>query len=304
VRAAVPDRPPAAASRATGSIAIVYDRLRTEEQLLFAAFEELGIPVNGIYAPHLSIDLDRLDRLGPYSVVIGRCLSQARGLALARVFEAAGSLVLNGSAVIETCGDKLATNAAFTAAGVPAPRTGVAFTADAVLELCRSFGYPVVMKPVTGSWGRMVTRLSDEDAVHAVIEHREVLGGPGHRIYYVQEYVEKGGRDIRAFVIGDEVICAIHRTSEHWITNTARGAAATNCPVTAELEQVVLAAARAVGGGMLAVDVIESARGLLVVEVNHTMEFRNSIPVTGVDIPGRIARHAAALAAETWNHQS
>jgi [lysine-biosynthesis-protein LysW]--L-2-aminoadipate ligase len=285
-----------------GGIALVYDRLRPEEQLLFSAFERLGIPVTGIYAPHLSVDLDRLPQLGSFSVVIERCLSQARGLALARIFQAAGSLVINRPAVIETCGDKLASNAAFVAAGVPAPRTGVALTADAVLKLCEDFGYPVVMKPVTGSWGRMVTKLSDEDAVHAVLEHREALGSPGHKIYYVQEYIEKGGRDIRAFVIaddalGDEVLCAIYRTSEHWITNTARGAVATDCPVTPELESIVLAAARAVGGGILAVDVVESPRGLLVVEANHTMEFRNSITTTGVDIPARIAAHAAALAA-------
>jgi [lysine-biosynthesis-protein LysW]--L-2-aminoadipate ligase len=292
VTPAVASRP--ATRRATGGIAIVYDRLRPEEQLLFSAFERLDVPVTAVYAPHLSLDLDALRH--QFSVVIERCLSQARGLALARIFEAAGSLVLNSSAVMETCGDKLASNAAFAAAGVPAPRTGVAFTADALLALCEDFGYPVVMKPVTGSWGRMVTRLSDEDAVHAVLEHREALGSPGHKIYYVQEHVDKGGRDIRAFVIHDEVICAIYRTSEHWITNTARGAVASNCPVTPELAQVVMAAAAAVGGGILAVDVVESARGLLVIEVNHTMEFRNSISTTGVDIPGRIAAHAAALA--------
>jgi len=273
-------------------IAVVYDRLRPEERMLFEAFEREGVPVEQVYAPHQVVDFSAFERPS-FEVVIERCLSQTRGLALSRVYTAAGASVINRPEVIEVCGDKLATNAALAAAGVPAPRTGVAFTVEAVLELCERFGYPVVLKPVVGSWGRMVSRLSDRDAVEAVLEHKEVLGGPQHKVFYVQEFVPKPGRDIRAFVVGDEVIAAIYRSSEHWITNTARGADASNCPLTDALVEVTSAAARAVGGGVLAVDVIESERGLLVVEVNHTMEFRNSVATTGVDIPARVVRYAA-----------
>jgi [lysine-biosynthesis-protein LysW]--L-2-aminoadipate ligase len=197
--------------------------------------------------------------------------------------------------VIEVCGDKLATNAALAKHKVPTPRTGVAFEVDAVLKLCEDFGYPIVMKPVVGSWGRMVSKLSDRDAVEAVLEHKEVLGGPQHKVYYIQEFVKKPGRDIRAFVVGDEVIAAIYRSSEHWITNTARGGTASNCPLYDELVKIALNAARAVGGGVVAIDLVESERGLLVVEVNHTMEFRNSVTTTGVDIPARVVRYAASL---------
>jgi len=260
--------------------------------MLFEAFEREGVPVEQVYAPHQVVDFSAFERPS-FEVVIERCLSQTRGLALSRVYTAAGASVINRPEVIEVCGDKLATNAALAAAGVPAPRTGVAFTVEAVLELCERFGYPVVLKPVVGSWGRMVSRLSDRDAVEAVLEHKEVLGGPQHKVFYVQEFVPKPGRDIRAFVVGDEVIAAIYRSSEHWITNTARGADASNCPLTDALVEVTSAAARAVGGGVLAVDVIESERGLLVVEVNHTMEFRNSVATTGVDIPARVVRYAA-----------
>jgi [lysine-biosynthesis-protein LysW]--L-2-aminoadipate ligase len=273
-------------------IAVVYDRLRPEERMLFEAFERSGVPFEQVYAPHQAVDFSRFEP-SPFDVVMERCLSQTRGLAFSRLYTAAGAQVINRPEVIETCGDKLATNAALAAAGVPAPRTGVAFTAEAVLELCERFGYPVVLKPVVGSWGRMVSRLSDRDAVEAVLEHKEVLGGPQHKVFYVQEFVRKPGRDIRVFVVGDEVIAAIYRSSEHWITNTARGGSASNCPLTDDLVQVAAAAARAVGGGVLAVDVIESERGLLVVEVNHTMEFRNSVSTTGVDIPARVVRYAA-----------
>lgn len=278
------------------AIAVVYDRLRPEERMLFEAFDRRRVRFEKLYAPDQAVDFDQLRRLGRFDVVIERSVSQTRGLALARLFEAAGAQLINPPRVIETCGDKLATNAALAAAGVPVPRSGVAFTREAVLELCESFGYPVVMKPTVGSWGRLVSRLSDRDAVEAVLEHKEVLGGPGHKVHYVQEYVRKPGRDIRAFVVGDRVIAAIYRNSEHWITNTARGAVATNCPLTADLEKISLEAAAAVGGGVLAVDLIESERGLLVVEVNHTMEFRNSVATTGVDIPGEVVEYAVARA--------
>ncbi|MEX2536776.1 MAG: lysine biosynthesis protein LysX [Trueperaceae bacterium] len=281
---------------APSRIAVVYDRLRPEERMLFEAFERRGVPFEKLYAPEITVDFGAISRLGRFDVVLERSVSQTRGLALARLFEAAGSTVVNTPRVIETCGDKLATDAVLSAAKVPKPRSGVAFTREGTLELCERFGYPVVMKPTVGSWGRLVSRLSDRDAVEAVLEHKEVLGGPGHKVHYVQEYVAKPGRDIRAFVMGERVIAAIYRNSDHWITNTARGAVATNCPITPELEQSALAAARAVGGGVLAVDLMESERGLLVVEVNHTMEFRNSVATTGVDIPGEIVDYAAAAA--------
>ena len=275
-------------------VAVLYDRLRPEERMLFEAFESEGVPFEKLYAPQLSADFSDMSALARFDVVLERCVSQTRGLALSRVFDALGATVINRPAVIETCGDKGATNAALLKAGVKTPRTGLAFSSETALELCERFGYPVVMKPVVGSWGRMVSKLNDRDAAEAVLEHKETLGGPAHKIFYVQEFVEKPGRDVRAFVVGDEVIAAIYRHSAHWITNTARGAVATNCPLNDELVDACLRAARAVGGGVVAVDVLESERGLLVVEVNHTMEFRNSVTTTGVDIPAKVVRYAAS----------
>lgn len=269
------------------TVAVAYDRLRPEERLLFDALEGAGLHVVRLYANDL---LWRSDGEMPRAdVVLLRTLSQARTLAVARMFEAEGRRVVNGSRVIETCGDKAATSGALKAAGVPQPRSGVAFGREAVLELCEAFGWPVVLKPVVGSWGRMVARLSDVDALDAVLEHKRVLGGPSHQVFYVQEHVDKPGRDLRAFVLGERVVAAITRESEHWITNTARGARAYGREIDDELACVAGGAARAVGGGALAVDLMESSRGLLVNEVNHTMEFRNSIQPTGVDLPARIA---------------
>jgi len=145
-----------------------------------------------------------------------------------------------------------------------------------------------VLKPAVGSWGRLLAKISDRDAAEALLEHKDTLGSYQHAIFYIQEYVDKPSRDIRSFVVGDETICAIYRESSHWITNTARGGKARNCPVTPEIDRLSRAAARAVGGGVLAIDLLEHPDGMVVSEVNYTMEFRNSIDTTGVDIPGRI----------------
>jgi [lysine-biosynthesis-protein LysW]--L-2-aminoadipate ligase len=133
-----------------------------------------------------------------------------------------------------------------------------------------------------------VAKINDRQAAEAILEHKQILGSYHHSIYYIQEYIDKPGRDIRSFVVGDETIAAIYRTSDHWITNTAQGGQASNCPVTPEVDAMSRAAAQAVGGGMLAVDLLESPDGFLVCEVNYTMEFRNSIHTTGVDIPAKM----------------
>jgi [lysine-biosynthesis-protein LysW]---L-2-aminoadipate ligase len=201
--------------------------------------------------------------------------------------------VVNPSHVIANCGDKLVTNALLAKHQIPAPRTQVAFDTDHALEVIEKMGYPVVMKPPVGSWGRLLSLIRDRDAAETVLEHKEVLGGYQHQIFYIQEIIDKPGRDIRAFVASGTCIAAIYRNSNHWITNTARGGKAENCPVTPELADLAERSARAVGGAVVAVDLVEDPkRGLLVIEVNHTMEFKNSVTTTGVNIPLKIAEYA------------
>lgn len=292
---AVATPPASLAQRAAAPVVgLLYDRFRPEERMLIEAFARLEVPVRRLYAPDLAMEVGTAPP--EVDVVLDRCLSQTRALALLRIFEAAGLATVNPATVVATCGDKLATAAALSAAGVPQPRSGVAFTPEGARDLADRLGWPVVCKPLTGSWGRMVSRLGDADALEAVIEHKRVLGGPEHKVIYLQEYVEKPGRDLRAFVIGGRCVAAIERRSEHWITNTARGAEAVDRPVDGALRRVAERAAEAVGGGALAIDLMESPRGLLVGEVNHTMEFRNSVHTTGVDLPGLLVRHAAAAA--------
>jgi [lysine-biosynthesis-protein LysW]--L-2-aminoadipate ligase len=275
-------------------IGMLCSRIRVEEKLLRDALVERGLEVEIVDDRELTFTLDHPVRR--WDAVLERSISQTRGLAITRVLESWGIPTVNRHAVTATCASKLDTSAALEAAGVPTPATAVAFTPDAALRAAEDLGYPVVLKPLTGSWGRLLAKINDRDAAEALFEHKALLGGPEHSVFYLQRHVDKPGRDIRAFVVGDEVICAIYRESEHWVTNTARGASTRNCPVDATLRALSLRAAAAVGGGVLAIDLLEDRDQLLVSEVNATMEFKNSIDVTGIDIPGRVAEHVCEVA--------
>ncbi|MEP7289845.1 MAG: lysine biosynthesis protein LysX [Chloroflexota bacterium] len=281
----------------TSRVGIIASRIRVEEKLLIASFEQRGATVTIINDDDLILKVG-MDAL-PHDVILERSISTSRGLYALRMLESAGNVVINRYQTANICADKLLTTVALQENKVAQPEVRVAFTTDSALQAIEEMGYPVILKPVVGSWGRLLARVNDRDAAEAILEHKEVLGSYQHSIIYIQEVIHKPGRDIRAFVIGSECICAIYRNSEHWITNTARGGQASNCPVTPELNAIVVAAAQAVGGGVLAVDVLEDPdRGFVINEINHTMEFRNSIAPTGVDIPGCVADYAIGVASE------
>jgi [lysine-biosynthesis-protein LysW]---L-2-aminoadipate ligase len=280
----------------TLTVGMLMSRVRVEEKLLLAEFERRGATVVRFDDRAFTLDLDRPHaEMAACDVLIERCINHLRALYTLKLLNDRGIPTVNTYEVANTCGDKLLTSAALARAGVPTPRTIVAFTPESALAACEELGYPVVMKPAVGSWGRLLARVNDRDAAEALLEHKVTLGSFHHGAFYIQEFVRKPGRDIRSFVVGDETICAIYRSSPHWITNTARGGEATNCPVTDEIAELSLNAARAVGGGVVAIDLLESEHGLLVNEVNYTMEFRNSIDTTGVDIPGRIVDYVLAV---------
>jgi len=279
-------------------IAILASRVRVEEKMLIQALTQRGIDYTLIDDESLLFDLANPDaRWREYDAVLCRSVSQSRGLAVLYVLEHWGIPVFNSASVTAVCNDKLLTTLALLRADVPTPRTLLAFDAENAVRGIETLGYPAVLKPVTGSWGRLLARVHDRDAAEAIIEHQETLGSYQHHTHYIQEYIAKPQRDIRAFVVGDSTICAIFRASEHWVTNTARGAVTSNCPVTAELNDLCVRAAQAVGGGILAIDVLEDAeRGLLVNEINATMEFRNSVAPTGVDIPNAMIEYVISHA--------
>ncbi len=277
-------------------ICLICSLVRPEEKLLIEAFAKRDIAVDVVDDRTAVFDLDDLSHWQQYDVVVERCVSQSRALYVQRIMRVAGVKTVNNYEVIENCGDKFITTQLMLQHGVPTTRVLMAFTPESALHAIEKVGYPAVLKPVVGSWGRGVVRVNDRDAAEAVVGLRDELGGYQQHIYYIQEMIKKPQRDIRSFVVGDQCIAAIYRTSAHWITNTHLGGKASNCEVTADLHDISVRAAKAVGGGIVAVDLFEDPeRGLLVNEVNHTMEFRNSVPATGVDIPGSMVEYVVNL---------
>lgn len=278
-------------------IGVIFSRLRVEEKWIFTALEQRRVDYDRLDDRLIHFDLDDPGEWLAYDAILERSISYIRGLYALRILNAWGVPTVNTARVAETCGDKLVTSTVLAQAGIPQPHNVVAYTPESALQAIETLGYPVVLKPVIGSWGRLLAKINDRDAAEAILEHKSTLGSYQHSIYYIQEFINKPGRDIRAFVIDGQTICAIYRKSQHWITNTARGGEGSVCPVTPELEAICNQASTAVGGGALAVDIIEHPqRGYLVNEINHTMEFHTTAPTTGVDIAGILVDYLLATA--------
>ncbi len=268
-------------------IGFLHSIIRKDEKLLLTEFSKrTNITLEMIDDRKLIFDIAKANV--KVDAVIERSINHSRALHAIRLFESYGIKCFNKGEVARICGDKLLTSIALENNNIPQPKVMVAFTEESALEAIEELGYPVVLKPAVGSWGRLLSKINDKDAAEAILEHKAILGSYHHSIFYIQKYVEKQGRDIRSFVVGDECIAAIYRTSEHWITNTAKGSVASKCEVTNEIAELSLQAAKAVGGGIVAIDLFETSEGLQVNEVNYTMEFKNSIETTGVNIPAKI----------------
>ncbi len=275
-------------------VGLVYTRMREEEKLLIDAAQRHGITVIPQQDTSLRLDLD--GGIEGDSILV-RSLSASRALMVSRAADAWGRPTINAPSTMVACMDKAETSLRLHRAGVPTPDSRIAFDEDTALAALDELGYPAVIKPVNGSWARLVSRVRDRQEARQILEHRAMLPNPVQQIYYMQSFIEtfngQTHSDVRAVVVGDEVIAAIRRVSPDWPTNTARGATTENQPITPELEDTCLRAAQAVGGGILAMDLLQGPDGWLVHEVNHNLEFRNTIAPTGVDIPGRIIQYAA-----------
>ncbi|RLE48848.1 MAG: lysine biosynthesis protein LysX [Candidatus Methanomethylicota archaeon] len=278
------------------SLSLIYDRIRVEEKELISAAEKLGVNLKLVDAKTFHFDLSSLDKEKAKfgELALERCISYFRGLHATAILENSGIPVINSFKTSSICGNKLLTTLTLIKAGIPTPRTIIAFTLEEALKALDELGYPAVLKPVIGSWGRLIAPLKDKETALALLEHREEMSNPLYQIYYIQEMVERPPRDIRTVVVGDEVIAAIYRYAapDDWRTNIARGGKAEPCKLTPELEELVLKAAKAVGGGVLGVDAMESPDGILIHEVNSTVEFKGAMMATGVDIPSKIIDYA------------
>ncbi|MFB6298725.1 MAG: lysine biosynthesis protein LysX [Halobacteriales archaeon] len=271
-------------------VGLLHSRIREDEKLLLETLREREHHVSPIDIRSLTFPL-----AGPPSaiegldIVINRCLSSSQSRYTTRFIDAYGIPVVNAPRTTDICADKAKGSLALLEAGVPTPTTEVAFTRETALEIIERFGYPCVLKPVTGSWGRLIAKIDSRDAAEAILEHKETLGGYEHKVFYLQEFIDKPGRDIRVLSADGEPIAAMLRSSDHWLTNAARGATTEPFTVTDRVRMLVKQASDAVGGGLLGVDLMEDGDDFVVHEVNSTVEFKALNRTTeDVDVPGRI----------------
>ena len=270
-------------------VGILYSRIRKDEKLLLNALRERDHEVEKIDVRKQTFDISEApEGLGDLDVVVDRCLATSRSLYATQFFEAYGIPVVNSHETADICADKVKNSLALEQAGVPTPATKVAFTKETALEAIEEFGYPCVLKPVVGSWGRLMAKIDSPDAAEAILEHKATLGHYEHKIFYVQEFVEKPGRDIRVVATDGEPIAAMVRSSDHWITNAAKGAETDVFELDDEARDLVEKASDAVGGGLLGIDLMETEDGYTVHEVNHTVEFKALDGAVETDVAGAV----------------
>ena len=267
--------------------------VRPEEKAILAAASARGVAVERLEDGAVTFGLDA--PAGLPDVVLNRSVSHTRALYASLGYRHYGVPCVNGPEVIELAGDKVRTSLRLAEQRVPTPRTVVALSPEAALKAVEEIGYPAVLKPAIGSWGRLMAKVTDAESAEQIVEHKSALGSPVHSIFYVQEFVPKPDRDLRAFVVGETVVAAMYRRSSDWRTNAARGATAEAAVPTPELTELALRAARAVGGGVLAVDLMEGRDGLLVHEVNPTPEFKTLAAATGADVAGAIVDYTVGV---------
>ena len=276
-------------------ICIVFDRLRSEEKMLEKQAIELGHDTTMLDAKITQFNTDSQKNDYDFGdVVLERCISYFRGLHFTACLEFLDVPVINKFEVASNCGNKLIMSLCLKKNNVPTPKTYFSFSADAAKENLEKVGFPLVLKPVIGSWGRGVIQLKDNDTAEAMFELRELTNGPHDRIFYLQELVKRPPRDIRVITVGDQVIAAMYRKSSGGFkTNIALGAEPELCDITKEIEDVCVKASQAVGGGILGVDLMEDEKnGLVVHEVNNTVEFKGLAKVAKKNIPKEMVEFA------------
>lgn len=277
-------------------IAMLHTGIRGDEKLIIKAAKERNVEMELVDIRKLVFDPQDISFWEQFDAILERSISTVKGNAVIEYLTNLGLPVINKSHVVNICNDKFQTATVLDAASVPNLRSLMAFNEVQAKEAIETLGgYPAVLKSREGSWGRLMAKVNDDEALEGVMGHREFMG-PEQSAVVIQEYINKpDGRDIRAFVIEGKAICAIYRASPHWITNTARGGVATNCEVTEEMADLCRRSSDAVGGGILAMDIFETDDGLKINEINHTMEFKNSEKPTGVSISGAIIDYCINL---------
>jgi [lysine-biosynthesis-protein LysW]---L-2-aminoadipate ligase len=275
------------------SIFILFDSLRWEEKSIIETAKKNDINLKAIDCRELVLFLNHENKEFENKVILQRCVSYFKSMHSTAALEGLGARMINSLYTSIMCGNKLFSHMELQKHGIATPNAFCTFSTPSAIEGINRFGYPVVIKPTIGSWGRLIGLLNDEEAVKTVLEDREHMF-PIYHINYLEEFVKRPPRDIRAIVVGDKIVAAIYRYSgnNEWKTNMALGGRAESCPITKELEDICLDATKIFKGDIVGVDLMESTNyGLVVHEVNNTTEFKNTVRVTGIDIPSLIVNY-------------
>jgi [lysine-biosynthesis-protein LysW]--L-2-aminoadipate ligase len=283
-------------------ICIIYDKLRFEEKKIYNDIQQKGFDATLIDGKSLIFDTESSksdSRFG--DIILQRVISYNRGLHLTYCLEQIGLPVVNSFSVSEICGNKLITSLILKKNNVPTPKTTFAFSTESARECMKKIGFPLVVKPIIGSWGRGVYQIKDQSMADMMLDSRQENDNSFSRIYYFQELINRPSRDIRCIVIGDQIVASVFRYSSEneWRTNVAVGGRTEMAPLTSELKELVLKASNAVGGGILGVDLMEDKeRGYLVHEVNNTVEFRGASAVCKSDIAGAMTDYLVKMSSK------
>jgi ribosomal protein S6--L-glutamate ligase len=204
-----------------------------------------------------------------------------------------GVAVLNPPKAVEICVDKYLTTARLAAAGLLVPATCVCQRADAALEAFRSLGGDIILKPLFGSEGRGMMRITDAELAWRTFRTLERL----QCVLYLQRYIPHPGWDLRAFVLDGEIIAAMRRRSNGgWRTNVAQGGVGEGVHLTGEEESLAKRAAETVGARMAGVDLLPGPAGeRYILEVNAVPGWRALAPLSGVDIAVMVLRYLATV---------
>jgi [lysine-biosynthesis-protein LysW]--L-2-aminoadipate ligase len=277
-------------------LGIFFDKLRFEEKSLYETALKIGIETNLIDSKSVILNTDHLisSNLDYGDIILQRSISHFRGQFLTSCLELLGYEVINNSKIGEICGNKLLTSMVLRKNNVPTPKSFFSFNSESAFSIVNEQDLeknPLVFKPVIGSWGRGVFPVRNKEVGRMIVEMRQESSSPFSNIYYFQELVKRPPRDIRCIVLGEQVIAAIYRYSsdDEWRTNVSRGGKAEMIKITSELESIAIKAAKAVGTGILGIDMMEDEEhGLMVHEINNTVEFKGASSATGINIAGLI----------------
>ncbi len=237
---------------------------------------------------------------GNFDLILERSLSFLRGMYSCAILELKGYKTINSYECLNICGNKLLTTLELIKNDIPTPKTNIAFTEESSIEAIeKEIQYPAILKPIIGSWGRLIAKLDDHNSASSNLECRESMGNIFQKIYYIQQYVKRkhlekdAPTDIRVFVIEDECVAAMGRFNpeKDFRSNIAIGGTAKPIEITEKVKKLSLAASKSVKGEIVGVDLMENDGEMQVIEVNGTPQFQGIQTATGKNIAGEIVNY-------------